>query len=151
MRRVTEKRGFSETRLLTDWAEICGSDLAAIASPVRVAYAKEGFGATLVVHCAGARAPEVAMQRDLIRERVNACYGYNAIQRVRVTQSGASESGFREDVAQFVPKTVRRDLPVEMVSKLEPIEDSGLRDALRQLGENVLSRSAAGAIEKGKT
>ncbi|MEO0914676.1 MAG: DciA family protein [Pseudomonadota bacterium] len=149
IRRVTDKRGFAETRLLTDWATICGAEIAAITAPVRVTYAAEGFGATLVVYAPGARAPEVSMQRDLIRERVNACYGYNAIQRVKVTQTGAPPSGFAEKTSHFQPRARQKDIPEEIVSALQPVEDDGLRRALTQLGENVLSRTAS-TSERGK-
>ncbi len=142
IRKVTEKRGFAETRLLTDWEEICGADLAAVATPVKVSYAQKGIGATLVVHCASARAPEVSMQRETIRERVNACYGYNAIQRVQITQTGAPTRpiGFHEEKSQFVPKKNTRVPSPEMKAALTPIGDEGLRKALMQLGENVLNR-----------
>ena len=88
VRRAGERRGFAEARLLTQWAAIIGPDLAPIARPVKISYAREGFGATLILACEGARAPEVQMQAETIRARVNACYGYNAISRVRLPTTG---------------------------------------------------------------
>ena len=61
IRNVTERRGFAETRLLTHWAETVGENMAAIARPVKISYAREGFGATLTVLADGARAPELQM------------------------------------------------------------------------------------------
>ena len=99
VRTASEKRGFAETRLLTQWETICGPEIAGIARPLRVSYSRDGFGATLLVTCDGARAPEVQMQTDAIRQKVNACYGYNAISRVRITQTDST--GFAEAQARY--------------------------------------------------
>ena len=142
---VTEKRGFAESRLLTNWTEIVGRDIAAIVRPVKVTYAREGFGATLIVLCKGARAPEVEMQLPIIRERVNACYGYNAISRVRVTQTAST--GFAEPKVAFEnkPAAVRQPDPVakaRLDTQLTDVADSDLQQALAALGDNVLGRAA---------
>ncbi|NNU79108.1 DUF721 domain-containing protein [Halovulum dunhuangense] len=155
LRGVGAKRGFVETRLLTRWAEICGPDLAAIARPVKVSYAREGFGATLVLACVGARAPELQMQIDTIRERVNACYGYNAISRVRLQHEDAA--GFAEAQKAFVgaadtepepaPDPAIRRTASESVAQ---VQSDGLRQALETLGTHVLTRSRA-EREQGDT
>ena len=141
---VTEKRGFAETRLLTNWAEIVGQEIAQIVRPVKVTYAREGFGATLIVLCKGARAPEVEMQLPVIRERVNACYGYNAISRVRVTQTAST--GFAEGQAAFahkpaVPCPPDPEATARLETQLTDVADSDLHRALAALGANVLGRA----------
>ena len=87
LRQSMAKRGFGESRVLTHWAEIVGADIARIAEPLKLNYPKDGFGADLVVLCVGANAPLVQMQIPDIIERVNSCYGYRAITRVKVTQT----------------------------------------------------------------
>lgn len=144
LRKATEKRGFAETRLLTDWPHIAGVALAGIARPVKVSYARDGFGATLTVLTDGAHAPEVQMQLPALRERVNACYGYNAISRIRLTQTASA--GFAEDKAAFEhAQPARPEPPAEKLQEMNiavaPIGDEGLRQALEQLGRNVLSRN----------
>jgi len=147
IRGATERRGFAETRLLTQWETICGPDIAAIAQPLKVSYARDGFGATLTVACDGARAPEVQMQGPVIREKVNACYGYNAISRVRITQ--LDSTGFAEAQAQYTPQPetsapgVRPAPPKEV----DTVGDPSLRQALAELGQNIRSRH--GTIETG--
>ena len=86
IRGASEARGFAVTRLLTHWAEIVGEDTARIAQPVKVGYGRDGLGATLTLLTTGAQAPMLSMQCEAIRERVNACYGYRAIAKVRITQ-----------------------------------------------------------------
>ncbi|MEM1266697.1 MAG: DciA family protein [Pseudomonadota bacterium] len=140
IRTVSERRGFVEARLLTDWAAIVGPALASVATPVRVSYAKGGFGATLVLRCEGARAPELSLARETIRAQVNACYGYNAIQRVQITQTGGGDNaapGFAEPKTPFQPKPAAVTEAARKTAA--PVADDGLRGALERLGETILS------------
>ncbi|MBV0913644.1 DUF721 domain-containing protein [Rhodobacteraceae bacterium ASV31] len=147
IRQAGETRGFAVSRLLTHWAEIVGEDLARMALPVKVGYAQGGFGATLSVLVRGADAPLVEMQKERIRERVNACYGYAAISRVRVTQT--APTGFAEGQVAFetrkAPASPAPDPEVTETARaaVAPVRDEGLRAALEALGQNVLSRSKA--------
>ena len=49
IRQASETRGFAQSRLLTQWAEIVGQDVAAISRPVEVSYGRGGMGATLTL------------------------------------------------------------------------------------------------------
>ncbi len=143
IRSVGERRGFAETRLLTHWAEIVGQTVAAIAQPVKVSYAREGFGATLTVLTDGARAPELQMMLPELKEKVNACYGYSAISRIRITQT--AEVGFAEQAVAFThkpvaPKTLSVSQTAELSDSLAPVADDRLRAALENLAKNVLTK-----------
>lgn len=144
IRRVGEKRGFAVARLLTHWAEIVGEDVARIARPADVRYGREGFGATLTLLTTGAHAPLLEMQKDAIREKVNACYGYAAIARIRLTQT--APTGFAEGQVAFepAPSPSPPDPAPELRRKAADLSgavcDADLRAALEALGRNVLSR-----------
>ncbi|GAA0296471.1 DUF721 domain-containing protein [Rhodovulum strictum] len=144
IRNAGEKRGFAVSRVLTHWAEIVGEDTARIARPVEVKYGREGFGATLTLLTTGANAPVLEMQKDTIRAKVNACYGYNAIARIRLTQT--APTGFAEGHAQFAPAPRPAPAPPDPAIATEAaalsgdVHDEGLRAALAALGQNVLSR-----------
>ncbi|MCB2124192.1 MAG: DUF721 domain-containing protein [Rhodobacteraceae bacterium] len=145
IRAVGESRGFAVSRLLTHWAEVVGEEIAAIALPVKIGYGREGMGATLTLLTTGSAAPLLQMQLPKIRERVNACYGYNAISRVSVTQT--APSGFAEGQVAFKPATHPAAPPPDPATQREAARVSGdvhdpvLRAALEALGEKVLSRS----------
>jgi hypothetical protein len=144
IRRAGESRGFAVSRLLTHWSEIVGEDVAAIARPVNVGYGRNGFGATLTMLTTGAQAPMLEMQKEQIRAKVNAVYGYNAISRIRITQTAAT--GFAEGQAQFAPAAPKakpqpsREVLEEAERTAQPIENDALRDALEKLARNVLSK-----------
>jgi len=143
VRAAGESRGFALSRLLTHWTEIVGEDLARVAQPVKIGYGKGGLGATLTLLVPGTAAPMVQMQLPVLRERVNACYGYNAISRIHVTQTSAT--GFAEGQTPFqpAPKAVAAPdaLTVAAAHAIScDIGDETLRTLLEALGEKVLSR-----------
>ena len=143
LRSAGESRGFAITRLLTHWSEIVGLQAAEVCTPIKVSYAQKGFGATLVILTTGAQAQMLEMQLPQLREKVNACYGYNAISRIRITQT--APVGFSDGQAQFstVPKrTVPPPCP-ETAAKASAIasdiKDKSLRVALAAFGENIMN------------
>jgi hypothetical protein len=145
IRAASESRGFAQSRLLTHWAEIAGPEVAQIARPVEVTYARGGFGATLVLLTTGSNAPMLEMQKEKLRDRVNATYGYNAIARVRITQT--APVGFAEGQVQFAPApkvskpAPSADARADAAKTTAPIENLELRDALELLGANIISRT----------
>lgn len=152
IRAAGEARGFAVSRLLTQWAEVVGEDIAALCRPVKVGYgrqrdAADALGATLTVLAHGSAAPLVQMRLPVIRDRVNACYGYHAIARVQVTQtSGAIEmSGLAEDAAAFRvgPRVTEPPPEVEAAAGAltAEIADPDLRAALSGLARLVLSKT----------
>lgn len=148
IRKTSESRGFAQSRLLTHWAEIVGPDLSSISRPVEVRYGRGGLGATLTVLTTGANAPMLEMQKETLREKVNAVYGYNAIARVRVTQTAAT--GFSEGQVSFQHRPPRpADRPQEVAPEARAIagdvQDEGLRAALERLATNVYSKPQRGA------
>ena len=143
IRQAGEKRGFAVMRLLTHWNEIVGEDTARMAHPVDVGYGREGFGATLTVLCTGSSAPLIQQMLPQIREKVNACYGYSAISRVRVTQT--APIGFSEGQMSFkaAPQQKAPPSPHAISASKElasDVESDGLRRALELLGQNVMAR-----------
>ena len=142
VRNAGESRGFAVARLLTHWEEVAGPEIAAHARPVRISHGK-GFGATLTLLVAGARAPLVQMQLERIRERVNACYGFNAVSRIALTQT--APTGFAEGQAEFTPAP-RRAAPPDpaKLAQAEGIasgfDNPALSAAMRLMALNILSR-----------
>lgn len=141
IREVGESRGFAVSRLLTRWDEIAGPEIARMARPVEVSFARGGMGATLTVLTTGAQAPMLEMQKERLREKVNACYGYQAIRRIRITQT--APTGFSDASSAFA-HAPRADAPTPALEtaahdRTEGVTDPDLRAALDRLGANVLA------------
>ncbi|MGA9254916.1 MAG: DciA family protein [Roseobacter sp.] len=146
VRTASEKRGFAQSRLLTQWTEVAGEAMAAISRPVEVSYGRGGMGATLTLLTTGANAPMLEMEKEKLRGRVNAVYGYNAIARIRITQTAAT--GFAEGQVDFqhgpdrtVSVPTNPEIQQKALEVAEPIEDEGLKRALARLGENILKKT----------
>lgn len=145
VRTAGESRGFAVARLLTHWAEVAGPEMAARTRPVKIGYGKAGVGATLTLLVRAAEAPMVQMALPVLKERVNAVYGYNAISHIHLTQTAAT--GFAEGQAEFspAPKPAAKPDPAVQAraqATAEGVADPGLRTALEQLAQNILTRRA---------
>ena len=144
IRKAGEKRGFAVSRLLTRWSEVVGEDLAARARPAQISYGKDGVGATLTLLVRSADAPVVQMEIPRIKDRVNACYGYAAVSRIRLTQT--APTGFAEGRTPFAPAPAAPPPPApetcaRAAALSEGVHDDGLRAALEALGRNILTRT----------
>ena len=145
IRRAGEARGFAVSRVLTHWAEIAGADIAATCRPIKISYGKGGLGANLTLLTTGAAGPMLQMQLPALREKVNACYGYNAIARITLTQT--APTGFAEGQAEFAhakPKAVPEiasEIRKDAAATTTGVQDDSLRTALEKLACNVLSKA----------
>lgn len=138
-----ESRGFAVARLLTHWAEVAGSEMAGKTRPVKISYGKGGMGATLTLLVKAAEAPMVQMALPVLKERVNAVYGYAAINHIHLTQT--APTGFAEGQAEFIPSptvSVQPDPAVRARAEeaADGVADPALRTALEQLAQNILTR-----------
>lgn len=144
IRQASETRGFAVSRVVTHWPEVVGPSIAAISKPVDVSYGRQGLGATLTVLTTGANAPMLEMQKEQIRSKVNACYGHNAIQRVRITQTapvGFADGQVAFDHAKQVkPSQPDPTIVAEAREIGSTVGNETLRQALETLATNVLSR-----------
>lgn len=145
LRGPLEKRGFSETKLITHWAEIVGEEIAAAAMPVKIRFSRGRLGATLVLLTTGGHAPVLAMQKESICDKVNACYGHLAISEIQITQT--APTGFAEGQVQFSarPKPAAAPSPEILQAAhaaAAPIHDARLKEALERLARNVLTKNS---------
>jgi hypothetical protein len=138
-----ESRGFAVARLLTHWAEVAGEEMARKTRPVKIGYGKGGMGATLTLLVKAAEAPMVQMALPVLKERVNAVYGYAAINHIHLTQT--SPIGFAEGQAEFTPAPKPLAAPdpalqAKAEKAADGVADPTLRSALEQLAQNILTR-----------
>jgi hypothetical protein len=95
MKPAFEKYGFPAAAILTDWAAIAGTELAAFTAPERLKWPRKSSdaedagraGATLILRVDGPRALEVEHLRPRLIERINASFGYRAVADIRVLQA----------------------------------------------------------------
>ena len=78
------KQGFASRELVTRWAEIAGPEVAAHSEPLKIQWPRPVEGqpqepATLVLRVEGPMALEIQHSSDVILQRVNRFFGWNAV------------------------------------------------------------------------
>ena len=136
MKPAFEKYGFPAAAILTDWAAIAGTELAAFTAPERLKWPRKassdtdggGQGATLILRVDGPRALEVEHLRPRLIERINASFGYRAVADIRVLQA----------------PLMRRDAPKTRATPPQPVSMAVFADLKEDRVKDALVRIAAG-------
>lgn len=141
---ILARRAGINTMLLGSWEEIAGAEFADCTRPEEIrwdrrqsrdAMAEGGFmPGVLTVACEGARALFLMHAKDELIGRINAFFGYPAVDRLRIVQ---------KPVAAAQPKRRQRPLAAGDAERLRDmlgdIEDPGLKAALERLGRAVMT------------
>jgi hypothetical protein len=143
IQRASESRGFAQSRVLTHWGEIVGEDISSVSIPTKVSYRTDGLGATLTVLTSGSNGPILEMQKEFIRNKINAVYGYNAVHKIKITQSsplaligkhkGSTKVGSEKQKSNT-------EISPSLVKAVNEIDDKNLRQALEELAINVFTK-----------
>jgi len=132
---VFKKHGFAEHRILTEWPLIAGEELAAWSQPQKlVMHRGKHEGGTLHVLVASARALELQHLQPMILDRIAAYFGHQAVTRIVFTQT---HTVFHKPVKPAMAKKPAPDKA--FIAPVEACEDEALRNALKSLGETLLS------------
>lgn len=128
------RRGIAEAGVIVDWPKIVGERLAAASYPEQLSKPRQGGEAVLRLRVAGSWAVELQHLEPVIVERINAYFGYRAVDRLRIVQGPLPpEAGPRE------PR--RRPLASAeadaVAATVAGIEDDELRTALARLGRAI--------------
>ena len=143
IQKASESRGFAQSRVLTHWSEIVGEEISSVSIPTKVSYKTDGLGATLTILTSGSSGPILEMQKEFIRTKINAVYGYNAVQKIKITQSSPlALISKNENTKSVISK--KNKPKVEISTSLEKavneIDDKNLRQALEELAINVFTK-----------
>jgi hypothetical protein len=148
------KFGFSAATLVTDWQAIAGRELASFSSPQRLVWPKAARGAdaddgeaaptarkgaTLIVRVDGSRALDVQYGSRQIIERINAYFGYAAIDSLRIVQAPHS-------VAASPDTAPRHRAPPAATPEVMQVSDVRLREALAKLAGQVNAPRRRGSL-----
>jgi hypothetical protein len=132
------KRGMAFGTLITDWATIMGPELARTTLPQKLAFPPgQREGATLHLKVSGSAALEVQHSEPQLIERINAFFGYQAVERIKLIQ-GPLPGGPRRPKVQR-PMTAEEESSIQRAA--QSVEDEGLRDALIRLGRAVHAKA----------
>jgi len=131
------RQGFASRELVTRWAEIAGPEVATNSEPLKIQWPRPVDGqpqepATLVLRVAGPVALEIQHASDVILQRVNRFFGWNAVGRLAIRQAPLARRKLRKAAKPPAEADVAR-----LAETLTDIEDDALRTALARLGASI--------------
>lgn len=137
---VYQQHGFSEHRVLTEWAKVVGRELAAVSAPRKLVFqkGKRENGTLHVTVSSGARALELQHMQPVILERIAMYFGYRAIEKIVFLQDSTLRS---------TPKRKRKPPAKPATPELSALvndscADEALRAALLSLGAAIQNSEA---------
>jgi hypothetical protein len=128
------KQGFASVELVTRWPEIVGAEIAAHSQPEKIQWPRTPQAknapepGTLLLRVEGPAALEIQHLSDVILERVNQFFGWQAAGSMRLRQAPLSRRAAPRRVA--VPDTAAM---TRIAASLPEIKDERLRQALARL------------------
>lgn len=131
------RQGFASRELVVRWSEIAGPEIAAHSEPSKLQWPRPVEGqpqepATLVLRVDGPMALEIQHMSDVILQRVNRFFGWNAVGKLALRQAPLSRR------SQSPPRPAPDARTIESVANtLSSVEDDALRDALARLGASI--------------
>jgi len=131
-----KRQGVASTELVTRWADIVGPEISAHAEPIKLQWPRSSDHetpepATLVLRVEGPVAIEIQHLSNVIIERVNRFFGWQAVGGIALRQAPLSRRERRP-----IPKIDLKETE-RVAATLTSIADDGLRMALARLGAAV--------------
>lgn len=137
MRPLAKKFGAGSTGLANCWEEVVGPRLARISKPMR--FQGDRDGRTLIISAPGPAAALIMASSNQIIDRANGYLGPGYLRRVKVIQTRITDtelSGSRQHKSADLTPLQKNALH----SSLENIKDDGLKQALNNLGSQILAQ-----------
>jgi len=133
---VMKAQGFASTEIISRWADIVGTEIAAHSEPLKISWPR-AIGdnppepATLILRVEGPAALEIQHLSAVILERVNRFFGWQAIGRLAIRQAPIRR---REQPRQREPDPA---IAARIAETLPDVESDDLRQALARLGAAI--------------
>jgi hypothetical protein len=135
---VLKAQGFASAEILSRWADIVGSEIAASSEPLKINWPRptghddQPDPATLVLRVEGPAALEIQHQSAVILDRVNRFFGWQAIGRIALRQAPLRRRGPAKQRPKPDPAAAAR-----IADALPDIAEDPLREALGRLGAAI--------------
>jgi hypothetical protein len=132
---VLARQGFASSELVTHWREIVGPEIADHCQPEKIQWARVSTQTPepgkLVLRVEGPVALEIQHLSNVIMERVNCFFGWQAVTAVRLRQAPLRR------LARTIPDAPRPEQIDQIKASLGDIKNEDLRDALARLGAAI--------------
>lgn len=133
-----KKRGFATRDILANWPAMAPRPYDRVAMPAELKWPRGAGheGATLFLRCAESQRLALAHEAPLIAAAVNRYFGYVLVREVKLSAEPFIRSSARKpQVAPTLPEVAKH-----ADQAVAEVDDPALKDALKALGEAVLSK-----------
>ena len=140
-----KQRRFVYHTLFTNWREIIGDHISALATPIRMKFSHRNDGAILTVKINSALGPEMQLRAPNIIERINYFYGRVAVKQIKFDVShdldllGTVKKTKNEQIEDYTNGNEKIDSHEEEKFVIES-SDPELRELLHSLQKNWFYR-----------
>ena len=133
-----KKRGFATRDILANWAAMAPKPYDKVAIPAELKWPRGAGheGATLFLRCAEGQRLALAHEGQLIASAVNRYFGYFLVREVRLSAEPFIRSSGPKATVQATPPEVAEHADRAVAA----VGDPALKDALKALGEAVLTK-----------
>lgn len=137
---IFKKRGFIENRIITDWSNITGGELATNSSPRKLVFQKDKTtdGTLHIEVYDSAIAMELTYMEPVLIEKIACYFGYKAVARLKIIQKPMSMRHASSKPENKII-TLSNEQQQYLNSSLQDVEDEEMRNALKGLGTGVLN------------
>jgi hypothetical protein len=133
-------QGFASSEIISRWADIAGPEIAAHSEPMKINWPRAQKTptdappepATLVLRVEGPMALEIQHQKDIILERVNRFFGWQAIGRLTLRQAPLRRRDHPKAPPPPDPAVAAR-----IAEGMPEVTDEALKGALAKLGAAI--------------
>lgn len=154
---ILGKKGLLFGKMLAEWTQIAGADIAAHTMPLDLKYAKKPGAkapdiksgrkapekksqATLHLAVQSAYALELSYQKTLLIERLNMFFGYPAIKDIKMVQQDNVMGNKKSKPVHQRPLTMQEEKSLDDL--VSGIQENDLQTALKNLGKAITSRQS---------
>lgn len=137
------KNGFMQIELISNWEEIVGEKLAEYVLPQKISFVKDErvCGTLVLLVLSGAFAMEVESNKLKILQKVNAFFGYEALNKIKIIQTSNPENFLKtKNVYDKPKKNLVSEKQKTYINELtESIDNESLRLKLEKIGCEILN------------
>jgi len=133
------QKGFVSVDLITNWADIIGTDLAQGVVPLKLTFPqnKRTQGTLHVRTASGAFALLFEHQKMRVIDRINTYFGYPAISQITQTQGAIK---LQQTPPQEVEWPLGDDEVQELLKKVNTIDDDAVRAQVFEIGVSLIQK-----------
>ena len=137
---IFARRGFAETRIITDWYKIVGKQISSFSQPRKISF-KKGSKVNGILYIEvydGGMATQITYMQPQIIERISCYFGYKAIDKIKIIQKPLDINLLKQKVIEpYVVPEIGNIKSNKLKDLLSNIEDDELKKSLSNLGTNI--------------